>query len=160
MSMIITKKGYVIYYNEGSFDEWCVYVIKPHSKKLWKPRDNEYFSWLRKLGKKYGNTEVYNDFLKIYFPINQNTSMSDVENIVNEVSIKYPNSEEWWIILALTIKAEEHRQNTYLGKTIKHLGVYNILKDEMKLMDVVTYMRGKSWRYLRDLMIERGIWYD
>ena len=158
MPMIITRRGFVIYYNTGNFDDFCVHVLRPKIKKVWKPKDSDYFKWLRKVGKRYGNEEVYKDFLKLYKPITRSTTMEDIEHIVRELSIKYNNSQEWWVILALTIKAEEHKENAILGKQIKHLAVFNLLKENLRIREIVTYMKGKPWYELRDMMIERDIW--
>jgi len=158
MSMIITRRGYVIYYGYGQFDYYCVHVLKPKSKRVWKPRDTECFMWLKRMGKKYGNDKLYEDFLKIYEPITTDTDMGDIENIVKEVSSKYRYSQEWWIILALTIKAELHKKNTKLGKTIKHLGVYELLNEDKKVRDIVLDINDENWMALKESMLEKGIY--
>ena len=155
--MIITEKGIVVYYGRGKFDNFCVHVLKPKFKKIWYPKDYEYFKWLRKMGKRYGNEEIYNDFLKIYEPITKDTEIWEIEDIVKEVSDKYKNSKEWWIILVLTIKAEEHKKNTILGKRIKCLGAYFLLMENKSIGYSVNFMKGKPWYVLDEMMVERSI---
>lgn len=155
--MIITGNGYVIYYNYGRFDQYCVHVLKPSNKRVWKPRDSEYFRWLKRMGGRYGNDKVYSDFLKLYEIINKDTSMFEIEQFVRNMYSDYVYGEEWWIILALTMKAEECKEHTILGKRIKHLAVYNLLMEDMKIRKIVSYMTGKRWWELDDLMMERGI---
>lgn len=155
--MIITHNGYVIYYNYGEFDQYCVHVLKPKKKSAWRPLDKEYFNWLKNMGKRYGNDYVYEDFLKVYEIISKTTTMYEIENIVKEVKKNYFQGELWWTIFALTMKAEECKEYTKLGKRIKHLGVYNILKENMKVSEVVSYMKGKKWYELDEMMRERGI---
>ena len=51
-------------FDDGKFDEWCVYVKDKKGKKP--PLDIDYFEFFIKLGKKYSNEKVYMDFVKIY----------------------------------------------------------------------------------------------
>ena len=63
----------------------------------------------------------------------------------------------WWLIFYMTMLAECKKENSILKKRIKKLGVYNILFDEYSIDYIIKYMKGKNWRYLDNLMKERGI---
>ena len=54
--------------------------------------------------------------------------------------------------------AAKHKENAILGKQIKHLAVFNLLKENRRIREIVTYMKGKPWYELRDMMIEIDIW--
>ena len=60
----------------------------------------------------------------------------------------------------MTMLAEEKKENAILGKKIKRLGAYNLLYDEYPIDYIVKYMRNMRWYKLKELMIERGIYYD
>lgn len=150
--MIITDNGFVVYYYTGRFDNFCVYVLKPKKRRLqrWTPKDKDYFKWLKLQGKKYGNNEVYNDFITLYKSININTTFKEVVDITRDFNHKYGvKNHHWWVILALTLIAEENKENTILGKRIKLLDVYNLLKDNYPISKIVIYMQGKSWEVFR-----------
>jgi hypothetical protein len=44
--------------------------------------------------------------------------------------------------------AEENKANKKLGKRIKHLGVYQVLIDELPIATAANYSRGKNWKDL------------
>lgn len=157
--MIISDNGFVIYYYRGRIDNWCVYVLKSNNKGFrWTPKDKEYFKWLKIQGKRYGNDKVYDDFMRIYNVIDKDTSFQEVVRITREVNKEYNTKHHyWWIILALTLIAEENKENAPLGKRIKLLGVYNILKEGWKVSKVTKYMKGQRWYDLEDMLIERGL---
>lgn len=157
--MIISDNGFVIYYYRGRIDNWCVYVLKSKNKGLrWTPKDKEYFRWLQVQGKKYGNDKVYEDFLKLYDVIDKDTSFEEVVNITREINKGYPKKfHYWWVILALTLIAEENKKFAPLGKKVKLLGVYNILKEGYSVAKTTQYMKGMKWYELEDLLIERGL---
>ena len=110
------------------------------------------------MSKKYGVERVYNDFNFVYDNVWIGVSSEVANNVVRLVDKNYKeHTQQWWSIFFMTMLAEEFKENAILGKRIKHLGVYNVLIDEWAVKYVVTYMRGKSWEELDELMYERGI---
>ena len=148
---ITTSDGWTFFYAYGEFDPWCVYV--QHI-----PLDKEYFKQLKILSDKYGRDKVYNDFLKVYNIVDENFDNKLGLSIAQEIDSTYEeNTIPLWIILYMTMIAEERKENAILKKRIKHLGVYNVLIDECDIDDVVTYMKNVDWKILDKYMKERGI---
>lgn len=157
MVTIDTDNGFHLEFGKGNFDDYCVYVMKKNVNYRWL-RDEEYFHWIKKLSKKYGVERVYNDFKFVYDNVWIGVSSEIANNVVRLVDKNYKeHTQQWWSIFFMTMLAEEFKENAILGKRIKHLGVYNVLIDEWGVKRVVTYMRGKSWEELDELMYERGI---
>ena len=151
VNIIRTKNNYSVFFAPGNFDEWCVYM--EHA-----PTDNEYFDWLLLLSKRYGVAQVYNDFMNVYHIVSKNfTPKKCLEVAENNDKHYTEDTVHWWVVFYMTMLAEELKENAILGKRIKHLGVFNVLFDEMDINTVTTYMKGKSWKYLDELMKERGI---
>lgn len=155
--MITTDTGYEIYFAQGKFDPWCVYINK-HEFNNDIPLDKDYFQWILNLSDKYGVDEVYGDFLIVYEAADSSFDEKECALLCHEIDTHYEeDTTHWWIIFYMTMVAECKKKNAILKKRIKHLGVYNILFDDYDITYVTRYMRGKSWRYLDKLMKERGI---
>ena len=151
INSITTKDKWDIYFAPGKFDPWCVYVR--HA-----PLDGEYFLQLKILANKYGKQKVYNDFLKVYNIVDANFNPKEVLKNAEEIDSAYDeNTTLLWIVLHMTMIAEERKENAILKKRIKHLGVYNLLFDEYNIDYITTYMKDTNWRKLDKLMKERGI---
>lgn len=154
---IITDNGFHLYFGKGDFDDYCVYVERKNKLYPWF-RDETYFRWLKRLSKKYGKELVYNDFKYVYENVYVGVDKEVPNRIIREIDEHYPEqTQQWWGLFFMTMLAEEHKENTILGKRIKHLGVYNLLIDEYSIQYIVTYMRDMYWMDLDDLMYERGI---
>lgn len=152
-----TSNGYTLVFGQGNFDEYCVHVTRPNQKK-WFPKDYEYLHWIRRLSRVYGDDKVYNDFLKVYDEAKFNYDEHNAYQIIQSIdSHYYGNTEHWWAVFYMTMVAEEHKENTILGKRIKRLGVYNVIYDGYSPKFTAEYMKNKDWIELDSLMIERGI---
>ena len=151
INKITTKDKWDIFFAHGEFDRWCVFIQHV-------PLDKEYFNQLKILSNKYGRDEVYNDFLKIYNITDETLKRELGLKTAEAIDSHYEeNTTPLWIILYMTMIAEERKENAILKKRIKHLGVYNVLIDEYDIDYVVTYMKDKDWRELDKLMKERDI---
>lgn len=146
-----------IYFDEGKFDKYCVY-INGRGKFRYAPTDDVYFTWIKNLAYTYGVTQVWDDFCEVYDIVDTGENNREVFALVNDIDMHYNDDTVlWWLIFYMTMLAECKKENTILKKGIKKLGVYNVLIDEWDIEYVITYMRGKNWRTLNELMEERGI---
>lgn len=157
MLFLIDNNKTCIYFDKGKFDKYCVY-INGRNKFRYAPTDDVYFNWIRILAKQYGNLQVWNDFCTIYDIVDTGETENEVLSIIKNIDLHYNDDTIlWWLIFYMTMLAECKKENTILKKRIKKLGVYNILFDEYSIDYIIKYMKGKNWRYLDDLMKERGI---
>ena len=58
-------------------------------------------------------------------------------------------------ILYVTMLAEQNNAHAILGKRIKRLGVYQILKQNMPIIKAVNFSKGKSARYDLEPLCEK-----
>lgn len=155
--MIDTDNGFHLGFCKGNFDDYCVQVSKKGYNYRWF-KDEEYFRWLKRLSERYGVEKVYNDFKYVYGKVRCGVTSEEANKIIREVDKNYNEpTQQWWGLFFMTMLAEEYKENSILGKRIKHLGVYNVLIDEYKIGYVVRYMRGKPWEYLEEECYKRGI---
>ncbi len=124
---------------------------------LW-ARDSEYFTTFLKYFNTYGDI-LYHDFCVIYHRtcsvISETTLM-----IIRLLSRKYGDEalaiNKLLALLYYTMTAEENKNNSPLGKRIKMLGIHQILFSEMEPMAAASFSKGKKWRELDAIMVERG----
>lgn len=146
-----------IFYDKGSFDNWCVYIRK--ADKRYAPKDTEYFNRLQQLAKKHSAQKIYKDFVRIY---QQTTSKINAEtiNLIKNLSEGYADDAEeirlWFTVMYAGMVAEENKANKILGKRIKRLGVYQVLILQRSPEHAANYGRGKKWKYLAEIMQEYG----
>lgn len=156
MRKIRLKDGTRIWFGKGNFDDWCVFVKEKGEIKCY--TDKDYFNVIKSLSKIYGVEMVYDDFKTIYFSVNEQFDIHKMVSKCESVAKHYAEKTlKWWIVLYMTMVAEENKKNKILGKRIKHLGIYNILFDKYEIDYVTTYMNGMKWYELNKLMNERGI---
>ena len=136
--------GSFIYQCRGKFDGF-MFKLNNYAVK-----DIDYFTVLKQLADKYSVDKVYNDFVTVYNLVLININSNDwvaIKNIANTY-----NQEDFlavakvFCILYVTMLAEENKRNAILGKRIKRLGVYQILKLNMPISVAVNFSRGKSAR--------------
>ena len=80
------RDGSIVEFDRGVFDDWCVYLSRPNENKF-APKDIQYFTELKILGKIYGNEKIYNDFVKFYQKTT-NTINKNVNELITELSIR------------------------------------------------------------------------
>ena len=118
----VFENGTVLFFDEGQFDEYCVYQLN-EGEKQFAPRDKNYFDFLKTLSDKYGAAYVYKDFVNIYNHTNKEIDDGVLQLISGIASNRY--SEEkvtvdiQFTILYMTMLAEENKKYTKLGKRIK-----------------------------------------
>ncbi|MBU2491293.1 MAG: hypothetical protein KJ571_01610 [Bacteroidetes bacterium] len=149
----------VLEFDKGKFDNFCVYLTQPNIPR-YAPKDAQYFDRLQQLGKVHSSKKLYQDFLQIYNATNGKIE-TKVLNLITTISQNYGNDSLEIDKLLTTIYAgmvaEENKAFTKLGKRIKNLGVYQVLIDSLPFNTAANFSKGKKWRELDAIMIEKGI---
>lgn len=152
------KDGSILEYDRGGFDDWCVYLTRPNMERN-APRDKQYFKRLTVYGAKYGNNQVYDDFVQIY-NVTTNTLESSVFELIDKLSEKYGDEAIDvaidFSIIYMGMVAEENKENTRLGKKIKRLGIHQVLMEGFPYDVAANFSRGKKWRELYVECKQRG----
>lgn len=152
------KDGSILEYDRGQFDDWCVYLTRPNVER-YAPRDFQYFKRLTEYSALFGEDKVYNDFVKIY-NLTDKTLRQSVLDEIERVSASYGDKcldvAIDFTIIYMGMIAEENKAYTKLGKRVKRLGVYQVLKKELSYNQAANFSRGKKWRELDELCKQRG----
>ncbi len=152
-----SNKGFVEF-DTGSFDDWCVYVTKPGGERF-APTDVQYFSRLKKLGKKHGDRKIYDDFVAIFNRTTKDVN-PEVFNLILILSRFYDNDalemEIWFNVLYAGMVAEENKENAILKKRIKRLGLHHVLIDGLEPEVAAGFSKGIKWPELDRLMKAKG----
>jgi hypothetical protein len=149
-----------VMFDFGTFDEYCVYVADEYNKKR-APKDYEYFRFFLELANVYGNDKVYNDFLTIYH-LTDKAIKDEIRDEINEIVATYGEDvrdevEENLAVIWGGMIAEENKDRTFLGKRVKHLGMYQVLMGILSPEDAAEFSKGKPWRELDDIMKKYNI---
>lgn len=169
--VVYTDKDNIIYFIRGDderkkqgkhIDNFRVdWIYK--TQKGWQKEsllDRDYFWYLKLLGFKYGNENIYNEFNVFSLKM-----ISDTESLIKEairLDNIYPYSKFFWIIMGLVMYAEDIRKQefnkekfVYLKRNVKRLAAYNILIDNYNVNKTVHLTRGMPWKGIRRLLIKR-----
>ena len=150
--------GSYLEFAQGSFDGWCVYVTTPDGVRR-PPLDRNYFSFLRRLGVRFGPRRVYDDFVRVYERTGTGVEPA-VLSLIASIAAGYPGwelrVEQVLSILYMTMIAEENKAGTRLGRRIKRLGVHCLLLEGMPVEQAADFTRGMSWRDIAAMCDERG----
>ena len=153
------KDGSFLEYNRGSFDEWCVYYTNIEGVRK-APKDTDYFEDLYQFSKKYGIDKIYSDYVKIYDRTGKNID-KEVLIYITQIANEYEKQDILEVdimfsILYMAMISEENKDYTKLGKRIKRLGVYSLLKENKTIEESATFMKRMGWRDIDKICIERG----
>ncbi|WP_127165369.1 hypothetical protein [Veillonella sp. CHU732] len=152
------KNGVYLEFDQGSFDNWCVYLTDAEGNRS-APRDTDYFTLLKEFSKKYGAEQIYKDFVSFYEITGKETDPEVFESI-NKLSSVYGDNcidiEIIFCILYMGMIAEENKKFTKLGKRIKRLGVYTLLIDDESVYKSANFMRGMNYKTIDELCKKRG----
>jgi hypothetical protein len=149
---------HTVEFDSGRIDDWCVY-LKRHGQKRYAPTDTEYFLLLQKLAVIHSSKKIYNDFVLIYNPTNQNIDKAVLELITilsNSYGKDSVEMDIWFTVLYAGMIAEENKTNAVLKKRIKRLGMHQILKEHFEPGTAANFSKGKKWKELDVLMKEKG----
>ncbi|RHJ78127.1 hypothetical protein [Parabacteroides sp. AM08-6] len=160
MGKIITtfSDGSKLEYDKGAFDEWCVYLTRPNVTR-YAPKDFQYFQRLANYGAKYGFDILYNDYVEIYNLTTkeiEETVLEKIKEITNKYGEDALNVAIDFTIIYMGMIAEENKKGTKLGKRIKRLGIYQVLKEQMHYNKAANFSKGKKWRELNDICLSKG----
>ena len=152
------SNGSFLEFDQGSFDDWCVYVIRTNGQRF-APSDVSYFSRLEKLAKIHGNQKIYDDFTIIFNRVSKNTD-AEIFDLITILSRSYGKDqlemEIWLSVLYAGMVAEENKENARLGKRIKRLGMHQVLLEGFAPEKAAVFSKGKKWRELDELMKTKG----
>jgi len=151
--------GSFLEYNRGSFDGWCVFYTNTEGIRK-APKDTDYFKDLYQFSLKYGVDKLYYDYVKIY-DRTERIINEDVLIYITQIANEYDEQDILEIdimfsILYMAMISEENKKNSRLGKRIKRLGIYSLLKENNTIEGAATFMTGMGWRDIDKLCIERG----
>ncbi len=152
------RNGMTVEFDQGRFDEWCVFVAAPHQQRF-APRDTMYLARLADLGDCHGKPKIYGDFVQIY---DATTTIIDakvlekITGIADEYKTDCVEMDQWLTVLYAGMVAEENKRGAILGKRIKRLGIHQVLIDEEKPEIAANFSRNKNWRDLDQIMKKKG----
>jgi hypothetical protein len=148
MKLHETRNGCLVEFGQGSFDDWCVYLTRPGSRK-YAPRDPEYFEFLRRCALTHSTENVYRAFLAV-FAVASRTPNPKAITIIQTESLAFAaesdEMEVWLSVMWGGMIAEENKAFSRLGKRIKHLGVHQVLVQGLPVLEAANWSRGKKWR--------------
>lgn len=152
------SNGGKIEFDNGCFDNWCVYVTKSNGERF-APTDIQYFIRLKILGEKYGPQNIYDDYVVIFNRTNHLVNPS-VFQLILSLSAFYEDDklemEIWLNVLYAGMIAEENKENAILRKRVKRLGMHQLLIDQMEPGEAAVFSKGKKWRELNEVMKQKG----
>jgi hypothetical protein len=145
-------------FDMGNFDEWCVWERRSDGSKF-APRDVDYFRKLLNYGETFGHTKVYSDFVAVYDVAGREVT-NEAQKVVKARAYEYQtlkeDAEKTFMILLMSMIAENRKRNTRLGKRIKRLGVHDLLLVSRNVMHAANFMRGMKWHEIDCLCREYG----
>lgn len=149
-----------VIFRKGAFDDFCVYFVDEYNRER-APKDVEYFEFFRDLANSMENRKVYNDFLMIYEMTNKTIDVK-VRHKIDEIVKTYPENvcfevEKNFTVIWGGMIAEENKENTRLGKRIKHLGMYQVLIEGMDVEEAANFSKNQNAENLNSIMKEKGI---
>jgi len=146
-------------YDNGKFDEWCVYLRSADGNARRALRDVEYFTRALELSQAHGVDVFYADFVAVYDATN-GTMTDTVHKMIDDLSAKYGNDQlstnKVLTTLYATMVAEELKAFAVLKKRIKRLGLYQVLFEHMPVEQAANFSKGKKVAELAPMCAARG----
>ncbi|NNC85059.1 MAG: hypothetical protein HKN75_03190 [Bacteroidia bacterium] len=150
--------GSVIAFDKGTFDEWCVFLQRPHLKR-YAPKDTEYFSALKEMGTAHGPDTIYKDFVYVYRKTTHEID-AHVTSLITRLSHKYKSDslmfDIWMSVIYGGMIAEENKENAILKKRIKRLGMHQVLVEGMEPKLAANFSKGMKWGEIDKICKEKG----
>lgn len=157
--------GRYIFFAQGEFDGWAAYVCQHVDGKLLcaLPRDLSYFEVIVHLANVFGGDMIYADTHEIYDRTRSNFDHGMLPYI-EFLSLRYGEYADAikhvysWLYYAMV--AEENKEGTHLGGSIKMLAIYRILKEGVDIAEAEEECQGIGWERVRKRCEDHGIhWY-
>jgi hypothetical protein len=142
--------GYLVF-SKGRFDCWCIYFVQ--DKTAHAIKDVDVFQKISFIGKTKLKYLFYKHFCRI-FELTNNVVDKNVIQLIDDISIEYPNASEAkyiFLFLYAGMVAEENKRNAIIKKYMKRLGVHQVIIENMRPEVAANYSKGKSWG---DIFIE------
>lgn len=149
-------------FGQGSFDEWCIYVMSEDKKWMRFPTDEWYFTIAKSWTDTWPAKDIYADFVKIYEATTADYSPAAVGPVVEMIkglSWNYRDEFEAQVIftiLYMGMIAEENKVGAILKKRIKRLGMYQLLMEDLTPHEAAHFSRNKSTFELAPYCNDRG----
>ena len=167
--------GQAISFAHGDFDDYCAWtrMYLPNGDVLFgMPRDTYYFEIASRLGERYGNRNIYDTVRNMYEDVLIRPEGSTLASPViprvlrniRETADAFGIDSPWVMNMLMHLYygmvAEENKARSYLGKSIKLLGLYEILIAKRDIYESANFMRNTPRTVLKQQCEERGILYD
>jgi hypothetical protein len=141
-----TAAGDRIYFGEGWFDGWCVFLEQPGCA-FYAPSDADYFSAFLTMARLTSRECVYASFLLLYLKTEKDVT-SDALAVIAAEAAKYgtyaPGAETWLAVIYGGMVAEENKKAAVLRKRIKRLGVHQLLIKGMPIQYAASWSRDRG----------------
>jgi len=160
------KKNATMYFGQGNFDEWCIFITGSNSYPN-VPTDVWGLNFLKTWSEKRAPESIYNDFIKIYDQVGEGATYSytkPVIELIEQLAFNYPSYIDacvLWTYFYMGMIAEENKKNDKgeklpLRRRIKRLGVYMVLMEGIQPQVAANYSRGLGADYLDKVCFYRG----
>lgn len=157
--------GDCLFFAPGKFDDFCVFKTTKADRNApltfaQAPLDVDYFSQLVQFGNIYGRYYCWNVFVMLYNVVEKEFSQDVCEKITFLSKNFFGNEllgDKLFSVLYAAMVAEENKEFTVLGKSIKALGVHQILLEDVPVQIAANFSKGRRASDLRVLMEDRGI---
>ena len=151
-------KNTLIFYDKGSFDNWCVFIQDINGKRA--PLDKDYFNFFSDLTYKYSSKRIYEEFVSIYTKVTDELKQ-DVLDFIIDLAKKYPAPLDRevainFIVIYAGMIAERNKDGAILKERIKRLGMHQVLIEKMPVHEAANWSKGKNWRELDVVCKSKG----
>lgn len=149
--------GRYIFFAYGEFDNWAAYVCKHDDAGCLRcalPSDLSYFELIVGLANRFGGRRVYQDVRQVFDCVRANYDKS-VLHYIEMLSMQYEGCSDIvhhvysWLYYAMV--AEENKEDTHLGGSIKMLALHRILLEGMTIEEAEEECNGMGWQRVRKL---------
>lgn len=156
--------GQTLFFGRGKFDDWAAWTgVMCVDGNIWcaLPMDKYYFEIAELLAGAHGVDRVYLDVLHLFEQAGRSVDRALVDQLFR-MSLAYGMDQPWafnmFLHLYYGMVAEENKQGTLLGRSIKMNGIYSLLKGGRDVATAADECRSKRWTEIRDECVVRQIY--
>lgn len=153
-----------LFYAPGVFDYWAVYIGKRVNQDEFMFEmltDKSCFGGLKKLAEIYGVKKVYDDIFSFYISVRPNKNEMLAKFICGYLASGYPEHREYVMLIFMwlyyAMMSEENKFDTYLGASIKMLGIHQLLCEDSTAWLSSQSSRGVNRYELKEDCLRCGI---
>lgn len=154
----IFVNGSFLEYDRGRFDDWCVYLTRRNGDRR-AFRDMDYFYHLKRLSAKYGASQIYQDYVRVYDLTGREVEervLGEISRISSAYGQDVLKVDQLFSMLYLAMLSEERKKFTKLGKRIKRLGVHQLLVENWSVNKAANFTRDMCWQDIAALCRKGG----